>query len=161
VEQLPAFDDYSMENRTYRYFTGTPLFPFGYGLSYSKFSYANLKLSADKLKPGDSLIVEADVRNASRRTGDEVVQLYLTFPKVAGAPLRALQGFTRIAVAPGEVKHVSFKLSPRELSIVNDSGNRIVAAGDYQVSVGGGQPGTQATYVEGRFYVAGEQALAD
>jgi beta-glucosidase len=161
VEQLPAFDDYSMENRTYRYFKGSPLFPFGYGLSYSKFSYANLKLSADRVEPGDSLIVEADVRNASRRAGDEVVQLYLTFPKVAGAPLRALQGFTRITLAPGEVKHVSFKLSPRELSIVNETGNRIVVAGDYHISIGGGQPGTGAPNVEGRFSVAGEQGLAD
>ncbi len=95
VEQLPPFEDYSMSNRTYRYFEGQPLFPFGYGLSYSKFAYSNLKLSAATLNAGDPLSVEADVKNASGREGDEVVQLYLSFPKSPAAPRHALRGMTR------------------------------------------------------------------
>ena len=86
VEQLPPFEDYSMKNRTYRYFEGQPLYPFGYGLSYSKFEYSNLKLSATTLNAGDPLTVDADVKNASERDGDEVVQLYLSFPKSPDAP---------------------------------------------------------------------------
>ena len=103
VEQLPPFEDYSMKNRTYRYFDGQPLYPFGYGLSYSKFTYSNLKLSASELNAGDPLSVEVDIRNTSERAGDEVAELYLHFPKSAGAPIRALRGFTRVHLAL--VKH--------------------------------------------------------
>jgi len=83
VEQLPVFEDYSMKNRTYRYFEGQPLYAFGYGLSYSKFEYSDLKLSTTNLKAGDSLSVDADVRNVSQREGDEVVELYVSFPKIS------------------------------------------------------------------------------
>src|SRR5208283_1702205 len=92
VDQLPPFEDYSMANRTYRYFTGTPLYPFGYGLSYSKFAYSKVKLSAKNVKAGNPLHVDADVKNTSQRDGDEVVELYLTFPKLPGAPIRSLRG---------------------------------------------------------------------
>ena len=129
VDQLPAFEDYAMKNRTYRYFEGQPLYPFGYGLSYSKFEYSNLKLSSAELKAGDSLSVDADVRNTSQRDGDEVVELYLTFPRSPAAPLRALRGFTRIHVAAGETQHVHFILDARDLSEVNDKGDRMVASG--------------------------------
>src|SRR6185295_7663787 len=82
VEQLPAFENYAMVGRTYRYFEGQPLYPFGFGLSYSKFEYSNLKLSAPTINAGDSLSVEVDVKNVGARDGDEVTQLYLNFPKV-------------------------------------------------------------------------------
>src|SRR5258708_34363651 len=91
TDQLPPFEDYSMKNRTYRYFEGQPLYPFGHGLSYSKFEYANLKLSAPTLNAGDPLSVEADVKNASERDGDEVVELYLRFQKSPYAPIHALR----------------------------------------------------------------------
>ena len=100
--------DYSMKNRTYRYFEGKPLYPFGYGLSYSKFEYSNLKVSANELKAGDPLSVDVDVKNANGPTGDEVVQLYLGFPKTPGAPLRALRAFTRVHVDAGKTQHVHF-----------------------------------------------------
>ena len=96
VEQLPPFEDYSMANRTYRYFSGQPLYPFGYGLSYSTFEYSQVQLSEAKLSAGARVTVEADVKNASAREGDEVVELYLNFPRLPGAPRRALRGFTRI-----------------------------------------------------------------
>ena len=116
VEQLPPFEDYSMKNRTYRYFEGQPLYPFGYGLSYSKFDYSNLKLSAATVNAGDSLTVDADVKNTSDRDGDEVVELYLSFPKSMGAPIHALRGVSRIHIASGETQHVRFTLDARDLS---------------------------------------------
>lgn len=141
VDQLPPFDDYSMKNRTYRYFEGEPLYPFGFGLSYSKFAYTNLKLSASELDAGNMLGVELDVANTDSRDGDEVVELYLQFPKTAGAPLRALRAFTRAHLPAGAKQHVTFSLQPRDLSYVNERGDRIVGSGEYQISVGGAQPG--------------------
>jgi beta-glucosidase len=161
VEQLPAFEDYAMKNRTYRYFGGQPLYSFGYGLSYSKFEYGNLTLSTAKLKAGDSLSVDADVKNASQREGDEVVELYLSFPKSPDAPIRALRGFTRVSLAAGETKRVHFTLDARDLSEVNAKGDRIVAKGTYHISVGGGQPGTVAPQVEAKFNVKGKQELPE
>jgi len=161
VEQLPAFEDYAVKNRTYRYFNGQPLYPFGYGLSYSKFEYSNLQLSTTEMIAGDSLNAGVDVKNTSLREGDEVVQLYLSFPQVAGAPLRALRGFTRIHLGPGETRHVNLSLSPRDLSLVNAAGDRLVVSGTYGVNLGGGQPGTTAPGVKAQFSVRGEQKLPE
>ena len=161
VEQLPAFEDYAMKNRTYRYFEGEPLYAFGHGLSYSKFEYSNLKLSTANLKAGDSLNLDADVKNVSQKEGDEVVELYLTFPKSPTAPIRALRGFTRIHLGAGETRHVQFTLNARDLSEVNAKGDRIVAKGAYLVSVGGGQPGTAAPRVEADFKIKGNQKLPE
>jgi beta-glucosidase len=158
---LPAFDDYAMKNRTYRYFAGEPLYPFGYGLTYSRFEYSNLKLSSASLPAGDPLTVEVDVKNTSRRAGDEVVELYLSFPKLPGAPLRALRGFTRVRMDAGEMRHVQLVLQPRDLSYVNESGVRVVGAGDYVITVGGGQPGTAAPQAETRLSISGEQSLPE
>jgi beta-glucosidase len=161
VEQLPPFEDYAMKNRTYRYFAGTPLYPFGYGLSYSQFSYSNLKLSTGQLNAGDPLNVEADVKNIGDREGDEVVELYVSFPKSPVAPIRALRGFTRLHVAAGETQHVHFALNARDLSEVNDKGDRVVAPGAYTIAVGGGQPGTSASPAEAELSVSGEKALPE
>jgi len=162
VEQLPPFEDYSMKDRTYRYFKGQPLYAFGYGLSYSKFEYSNLKPSTTKLKAGDSLTVGADVRNVSQREGEEVVELYLSFPKSSSAPIHALRGFTRISLGAGETRHVTFTLNARDLSEVDEKGDRIVARGEYRVSVGGGQPLTSvAPQAEAAFRIDGNQRLPD
>jgi beta-glucosidase len=161
VEQLPAFEDYSMKNRTYRYFEGQPLYPFGYGLSYSKFTYANVKLSATSLNAGESLNVDADVKNTSDRAGDEVVQLYLKFPKSPVAPIHVLSGMTRVSIGPGETKRVHFTLDARDLSGVNSQGDRLVAAGAYRVYVGGGQPGTSTAGADAEFSIRNEQRLPE
>ncbi len=161
VDQLPAFEDYSMKNRTYRYFEGQPLYGFGHGLSYSKFEYSNLKLSSAELEAGGALTVDADVRNTSQRDGDEVTELYLTFPKSPTAPLRALRGFVRIHVGAGETKHVHFMLDARDLSEVDDKGDRIVAGGAYRITIGGGQPGTGAPQAEAKFEIKGKLALPE
>ena len=161
IDQLPPFEDYSMANRTYRYFTGTPLFPFGYGLSYSKFSYSNAKLSSRKVQAGKPLTVEADVKNLSKRAGDEVVQVYLTFPKLPGAPNRALRGFTRVHIPAGKTQHVRIALQPRDLSYVSQDARILVSPGSYSLSIGGGQPGTSAPVLETSFVIDGEKQLPE
>ena len=161
IDQLPPFKDYAMKNRTYRYFDGQPLYPFGYGLSYSKFEYSNLKLSTTNLKAGDPLGVDLDVKNASPRDGDEVAEVYLSFPKSASAPIRALRGFTRVHLHAGQTQHVHFNLDARDLSEVDDKGDRIVAKGAYAISVGGGQPGTNAPGMAANFSVHGKQKLPE
>jgi beta-glucosidase len=161
VDQLPTFEDYAMKNRTYRYFEGQPLYPFGYGLSYSKFEYSNLKLSSPRLKAGNALDVDVDVKNASPVEGDEVVELYLTFPKRAGAPIRALRGFTRVHLSPSASQHVHLTLSPRDLSLVNESGDRMVASGAYTISIGGGQPGASISGAEAPMSIDGNEKLPE
>ena len=159
VNDLPAFDDYSMKSRTYRYFDGQPLYPFGYGLSYSKFAYSNAKLSTTTLNAGSDLQVDVDVRNTSGAAGDEVVQAYIVFPKLPGAPLRALRAFQRVSIRPGQTQHVRLNLAPRDLSMVNEEGTRVVAAGAYKLFIGGGQPATGAAGAELSLTIKGEQKL--
>lgn len=139
VAELPPFDDYSMANRTYRYFKGEPLFPFGYGLSYTTFTYRNAKVSSPSITANQTEKLSVDVSNTGSMAGDEVVELYLTHPGVAGAPLRALTGFQRIHLSAGESKTVSFTLRDRQLSTVDPSGTRRITAGKVDVWIGGGQ----------------------
>jgi beta-glucosidase len=161
VDQLPPFEDYAMKGRTYRYFEGKPLFPFGYGLSYTTFSYSDLTLPKRAIKAGDPLTADVTVTNTGKLEGDEVAQLYLNFPNVAGAPLRALRGFKRIHLKPGESQKVSFVLKDRDLSMVSEAGKPIITRGKYSVSVGGGQPGTKAPAVAGTFRVKGTKTLPE
>ncbi len=158
VEQLPSFSDYSMANRTYRYFKGTPLYGFGYGLSYTTFRYSGVKLSSSHLHAGDTLTVEADVQNVGSRAGDEVAQLYLTPPQTEVSPKLALNGFTRVHLAPGQKQHIQFTLDPRTLSQVDAKGVRAVTPGSYKLALGGGQP-TEATDVTVEFTIEGTQEL--
>jgi len=117
VNDLPAFDDYRMTGRTYRYFEGTPLYPFGYGLSYTTFAYDALKTSAGALRGNDTLTVSVDVRNTGSRAGDEVVQLYVRhLGSAVPRPKRELRGFRRITLQPGERRTVEFRLAPRALA---------------------------------------------
>jgi beta-glucosidase len=161
VSQLPPFEDYAMKGRTYRYFAGTPLYPFGYGLSYTKFAYSKLTLPSAAVEAGKPVVVEATVTNTGTRAGDEVAQLYLSFPAVPGAPLRALRGFERVHLAPSASQRVHFELKPRDLSMVTEAGEPIVAEGAYTVSVGGGQPDTGAPAVAGSFTVKGTLTLPE
>ena len=104
--------------------------------------------------------MDVDVRNTSSMAGDEVVQVYLVFPKLPGAPLRALRAFQRVSIRPGQTQHVHFALNARDLSLVNEEGIRLVAAGSYKLFVGGGQPGTRAPGVELPLIIQGQQKLS-
>jgi len=161
VSQLPPFEDYSMKGRTYRYFEGTPLYPFGYGLSYTTFSYSGLTVPSGAVTAGDPVIAEVKVTNTGHVAGDEVAQLYLSFPSVPGAPLKALRGFQRIHLEPGASQKVRFELKARDLSMVTEAGEPVVAEGKYAVSVGGGQPGAGATVLTRTFNVKGTLALPE
>jgi beta-glucosidase len=161
VDQLPPFEEYSMQNRTYRYFHGNPLYPFGYGLSYTTFSYSDLSLPASPIAAGQPMGAELTLTNTGLRAGDEVVQLYLSFPDLAGAPIRALRGFRRLHLDPGQSERVRFDLKPRDLSMVTEAGEPIIPEGKYAVSIGGGQPNTGAPTVEGTFKVEGSVVLPE
>lgn len=159
VRDLPPFTSYQMKGRTYRYFEGTPLYPFGHGLSYTRFSYAKARVSAAGIDAGQALTVSVEVRNSGQRAGDEVVQAYLGYPPGdALAPKRSLVGFQRVHLAPGESRRVTFELDPRRLSSVDAAGQRAVLPGDYGVFLGGGQPG-DADGERAGFTIRGRQAL--
>ena len=141
LDQLPAYDNYDMKGRTYRYMEQEPFYPFGYGLSYTKFSCSGLKLSANKIKKGESVIAEVTVKNEGKMEGDEVVQLYLTREKgTIVTPLFSLKGFQRVYFKPGESKKILFNLTPAMLSIVDEQGNDKVDSGKVKVFIGGSLP---------------------
>ena len=139
LAQLPPFDDYAMKGRTYRYFEGDPLYPFGHGLSYTRFEYSDLRLGKTSLGPRETLDASVSVRNAGSRAGDEVVQLYArTLAPKRTMPRKNLRGFERVALNPGEQRRVSFRLTPAEDFAYYDEATRAFAAepGTYEVQVG-------------------------
>ena len=160
ASQLPPFRNYSMQGRTYRYFKGRPLYAFGYGLSYTNFSYSNLQLGAKSLTAGEPVTVTVDVRNTGKSEGDEVVQLYLT--DVAASwpvPIRTLVGFDRVSLRPGEKRSVTFTITGRQMSLIDDGGKRLIEPGNFLISVGGGQPGAHGSttaVLTDRFRVIGK-----
>jgi len=160
TKDLPPFDDYSMAGRTYRYYAGTPLWSFGYGLSYSTFQWTNLKLSSASLKAGDAMLVDADVENTSDRAGDAVSELYLTPPAEPTSPRLALVGFDRLTLAPHTKQHVHFVVDARALSTVDAKGVRAVRAGNYILNLGGTQPTASAEgSVSAEFRVNGSEEM--
>ena len=144
TKDLPPYVSYDMKGRTYRYFKGEALFPFGYGLSYTRFAYETPRLSVTTLQAGSPLQVTTTVRNTGERAGDEVAQVYLQYPDRPQSPLRSLVGFQRVHLQPGEQRTLTFTLDARALSDVDRTGTRAVEAGDYRLFVGGGQPDTGA-----------------
>jgi beta-glucosidase len=160
VDQLPPFENYSMQGRTYRYFKGEPLYPFGFGLSYTKFKYDKLKVSSSRLVAGGELTITAEVQNVGDRAGDEVAQLYVSNVTASvPVPIRSLAGMQRVVLKPGERKTVSFKLAPNQMAVTTDDRKRMIQPGEFRVSVGGAQPGvgTQTgAIVTTRFFVTGK-----
>ncbi len=162
VDQLPPFEDYSMKERTYKYFTGKPLYPFGHGLSYTTFSYSNLAVP-EWIKAGASINVSVLVTNTGKRRGDEVVQLYITDRETSvPAPIRKLVGFRRINLKAGAAQKVTFTIDPRELSLITNDTRRVIEPGVFDISVGGKQPGFSGTadaattkVITGQFTIAG------
>jgi beta-glucosidase len=142
LDQVPPFEEYAMAGRTYRFFDGSPLYPFGYGLGYSRFAYSDLRLGAHRLQAGTELTVDVSVTNEGPTDGDEVVQLYLCLPTApVPVPLRQLAGFTRVHLKVGETASVRFLVEPRQMAWYADDGIATISLGPLGVAVGGGQPG--------------------
>jgi beta-glucosidase len=162
LDGLPAFTDYNFKTssggRTYRYFAGKPLWGFGYGLSYTTFTYGPVKLSADTLKAGDPITATVTVTNSGTVAGDEVVEAYLKTPQKDG-PIHSLAGFERVNISPGRSKDVTITLDPRTLSSVDDHGNRSILAGKYILTLAGAQPQETQSKSEATFTVTGSQPL--
>ena len=151
LDQLPPYEDYSMKGRTYRYMTAEPLYPFGFGLSYTHFAYSDLKvapagagdagISAGRLRKKDSLKVGVTLTNTGKYAGDEVVQLYITHENSgADQPLYSLKGFQRVSLAPGATIRVNFMLTPDKLALVNEAGKTVLPAGKIRIQIAGSLP---------------------
>jgi beta-glucosidase len=158
ADDLPPFTDYDMDGRTYRRFHGAPLYPFGYGLSYTRFDYSPLALDHREIAAGASAKVSVEVTNSGSRDGAEVVQLYASRPG-PDAPVRSLVGFQRIMLKAGETRRVAFDVSPTAMSTVDDSGRRSVAAGPLTLWIGGGQPLASAAGAEARLTIRGHRDI--
>lgn len=139
-KDLPDFSDYSMKGRTYRYFNGEALYPFGYGLSYSRFTYT-MTSAPKSIAKGKNLTVTFRLTNTGKRDGEEVAQLYISHSGDMQKPIRALKGFQRVFLKAGESRTMKFILTPEQLSLVNESGQLYQPTGKFTISIGGGQPG--------------------
>ena len=148
TDQLPPFTDYSMKGRTYRYMSEDPLYPFGYGLSFTAFRYTGLRLSAPAVAAGDAVTATVDVTNEGDVDGHEIAQLYVASPVESG-PVRQLAGFERVWIPAHSTKTVSFLLAPRQLSTIGEEGARAVVPGRYRLSVGGRQPDARSALLSG------------
>jgi len=137
---LPSFEDYSMANRTYRYFKGEPLYPFGFGLSYTTFKYSDLHLSKNTISKNESLHADVTITNTGQYNGDEVVQLYIAHDGIHYAPLQALKAFKRITLSPGQSQKVSFTIAPELLKLIDNGGHSTFIPGKVKIIIAGSSP---------------------
>jgi beta-glucosidase len=145
VEDLPPYEEYAMAGRTYRYMTVEPLYPFGFGLSYTRFEYGAITLDRSTIAPGESVTATVRVTNVGDRAGEEVVQVYLTDLEASVAvPLASLVGFGRLALAPGESRDFSITLGPEAMELVDEQGRRKLEPGRFALTIGGASPGERA-----------------
>ena len=141
VADLPPYEDYALKNRTYRYIEKEPLFPFGFGLSYTTYEYGPIVLDRTKIKKGESIQATVTVKNTGDFDAEEVVQLYITDLEASvDVPFHSLKGFKRIILAPGASKTVSFNITPNMMEIVNNEGERVLEKGEFKVQIGGSSP---------------------
>ncbi len=153
LDDLPPYEEYALENRTYRYMENEPLFPFGFGLSYTSFSYGDLTLSKNRIGLDETATVQMSVSNRGQYAAEEVVQLYITDLKASvPVPQYALKGFQRIHLEPGETKNVTFTISRRELELVNEEGERVLEPGEFRISVGGSVPSQRSLDLGAPFF---------
>jgi beta-glucosidase len=138
VNDLPPFENYDMAGRTYRYFQGDVLYPFGYGLSYTTYAYNNLILEKDEMAADETIMVSVDVSNTGPRDGEEVVQMYIRYPETEEMlPLKDLRGFHRVGIKAGQTIVVSLQLGPEELARYDlSSGKYEVQPGTYEIMLG-------------------------
>ena len=146
---LPSFEDYSMGNRTYRYFKGDPLYPFGFGLSYTSFRYSNLTVTKQSIQRNESLHSEVTVTNTGKYNGEEVVQLYIAHEGVNYAPISALKSFKRITLRPGASQKINFDISPEMLTLVDANGETVFQTGNVRMIIGGSSPGARTELLGG------------
>lgn len=163
TEELPDFLDYAMKNRTYRYMDNEALYPFGYGLSYTKFQYTNLKISKDNLQVGEALRLSAVIKNIGDYEADETVQIYLKDIEASVEVAKwQLKGIKILHLKPGQQEEISFELTPQHMSLIDNEGRRILEPGVFEVFVGGSQPDkrsyklTGSEVLKGKFEVSGE-----
>jgi len=150
IADVPDFKDYSMKGRTYRYLEKEPLFPFGFGLSYTRFAYRDITVSQPKVNAGKSVRIGATVTNEGSRASDEVAQLYLSDLEAScPVPRHNLRGFERIHLTPGESRQLRFELSPRDLSLIDERGQRILEPGRFRATIGGSQPDARSSALLG------------
>jgi beta-glucosidase len=162
ADQLPPFTDYEMRGRTYRFLESEPLYPFGYGLSYTTFDYGRLRLDRTTLAPGDPLQVSVEVRNTGKVAGDEIAQVYLQDLEASvRVPLRQLVAVRRLSLAPGQAERVEFTVSARQMALIDEAGERVLEPGRFRLYIGGRQPDarsqalTGSTVLEAEFEVRG------
>ena len=161
-DQLPPFDNYSMKGRTYRYMTAEPLYPFGFGLSYTTFAYSGLTLSKRSVRRGEAVVAEVTVTNTGKFTSDEVAELYLTHENAGdSAALFALKGFRRVSLAPGDSTRVRFVLTPEQLSVVDANGKQEEPAGKIRISVAGSLPTARSVELGAAKAVEAEVEVVD
>ncbi|MBN2612927.1 MAG: glycoside hydrolase family 3 C-terminal domain-containing protein [Bacteroidales bacterium] len=141
IEQLPDYENYSMEGRTYRYMQEEPEFAFGFGLSYTTFEYFDLILNSENITPNEILKIEVSVKNTGKRAGEEVVQLYLTdLEASARTPMYALKGMKRVHLDAGEAKTISFELVESDFALVTENGEKITEPGSFRITIGAASP---------------------
>lgn len=155
VDDLPPFENYEMDGRTYRYFSGEPLFPFGHGLSYTTFQFSNLQLDQSKVEAGEEVRISVEVCNSGSRVGDEVVQLYTRQFAAPPRPIKELKGFKRITLQPGEKKRVNFTLYANQLGIYDGGLISVVHPGSVEVMIGNSSTNLP---LSGSFEVVGPSA---
>ncbi|MFW6021948.1 MAG: glycoside hydrolase family 3 C-terminal domain-containing protein [Halanaerobiaceae bacterium] len=159
MDQLPPFRDYNMKNRTYRYMEEDPLYPFGYGLSFTKFEYSNLVLNTDEISTDSDKQIEVtvNVKNIGEMTGDEVVQLYISDLEASVfVPKWDLRGFKRINLKPGEEKEIKFTIEKRQFALIDDKGKCKLEPGKFRIYIGGQQPDSRSKNLTGRENLAVE-----
>jgi beta-glucosidase len=153
MDQLPDFRDYSMQNRTYRFMESDPLYPFGFGLSYTDFEYSDLKSSADSFAADEEaeITLTAKIKNTGKVKGTEVVQLYLKdLESSVSVPKYELRGVERVELTPNEAKTVEFKLKPRDFALINEDGKAVLETGEFEVYLGGSQPDSYSQQLTGK-----------
>ena len=151
LADLPDFHSYAMKGRTYRYLEHEPLYPFGYGLSYARFRYTSLQISSPQIRLGDRVWVSATVTNTSPVAGDEVVQLYVRDLEASvPVPHHSLRGFTRLSLAPGASRRVTYELEADDLALVDEEGRRGVEPGRFRLFLGGSQPDARSVALTGQ-----------
>jgi beta-glucosidase len=155
LDDVPDFKSYAMKGRTYRYAEKTPLYPFGYGLSYTRFAYRDAAVSSARVRAGDTVTVSATVENVGKVPGDEVVQLYVKDLEASCAvPVHDLRGFLRVRLDPGEAQTITFDLAPRDLMMVDAAGKRVLQPGRFRATIGGSQPDARSAALTGQSPVA-------